>query len=620
MRLSIENGSVTIKGETILENIDFTINSLDHIGITGRNGSGKTTLLKAIIDNSMLEDGYDTLKIEKFGNFKIGYLEQVQINDNKTMFEELISCYSELLNLEKKLNDLENNLTSDKNIMDYSNYLERYKQLGGYTYRINTLTMINKFEFNESDKDKLIGSFSGGERMKISFMKLLLSTPDLLILDEPTNHLDIKTIEWLEGYLKNYKKAFIIVSHDRMFLDNTVNIIYDIEYGETHRYSGNYSYFIEEKQKRFERLEKDYKSQQEEIKRLKAIYERFRFKPSKSAMAMSKLSQIERMDIIEKPRRFDTKVFKTNFKDIESPGRIVLKINDLEFGYNNSLGRINLEVERGSRIGIIGRNGIGKSTLLKTLYGIIPSIKGKIQNGYNVKSAYFDQNLNFETEGTVYEEFSHHYPKLNNLEIRSILGSFMFNGLDVEKKLNVLSGGEKVRLLLAILFYKKPNLLYLDEPTNHLDILGKENLEKLLKSYPETIIFVSHDRYFVKELATSLLVFDDNNVLYFKYGYSEYEEYLKNKKETKIEEKDELENLSKEKDNNIENKNKLSNNEIRRLEKDIINTESKIKKLEEELFKEEVYSDYIKNNQITSEINDLKEKLSILESEYFRDE
>lgn len=355
MRLSIENGSVTIKGETILENIDFTVNSLDHIGITGRNGSGKTTLLKAIIDNSMLEDGYDTLKIEKFGNFKIGYLEQVQINDNKTMFEELISCYSELLNLEKKLNDLENNLTSDKNIMDYSNYLERYKQLGGYTYRINTLTMINKFGFNDNDKDKLIGSFSGGERMKISFMKLLLSTPDLLILDEPTNHLDIKTIEWLEGYLKNYKKAFIIVSHDRMFLDNTVNIIYDIEYGETHRYSGNYSYFIEEKQKRFERLEKDYKSQQEEIKRLKAIYERFRFKPSKSAMAMSKLSQIERMDIIEKPRRFDTKVFKTNFKDIESPGRIVLKINDLEFGYNNSLGRINLEVERGSRIGIIGR-------------------------------------------------------------------------------------------------------------------------------------------------------------------------------------------------------------------------------------------------------------------------
>ncbi|EHM2728262.1 ABC-F family ATP-binding cassette domain-containing protein, partial [Campylobacter coli] len=535
MKLKIQNGAIEIKGKVILNQVNFEVNDKEHIAIVGRNGVGKTTLLKGIINNELFTEGIGEEKFEiiKIGSFKIGYLKQIKINENMTMIEELTDSFEEIIKLEEKIRVLENNLTSEKNILDYSIACDRYQVLGGYTYKKNIEIMIKKFGFSDLEKNKRINLFSGGEKMKIAFMKLLLLNPDLLILDEPTNHLDITTIEWLEEYLKNYKKAFIVVSHDRMFLDNTVDIIYDISYGEVIRYVGNYSKFMMLKKERYDKLLKDYEREQEEIKRLYSLYEKFRSKPTKAAMALSKLKQIERMEKLEKPYRENTKVFKANLKNIQKPSNVVLSCKDVSFGYNEILGELNLDIERGKKIGIIGPNGSGKSTLLKTLSKMLAPLKGKINYGYNVNYKYFDQNLEFKTNDTVIKEFMYHFPDMLNEEARKALGSFMFTGEDVDKKLSVLSGGEKVRLLLCEIFYAKPNLLFLDEPTNHLDMVHKEALEELLKNYSETIIFVSHDRYFVSSLASELLVFTDDGIKHYKCGY---QEYIQNRK-YEIEEK-----------------------------------------------------------------------------------
>lgn len=612
MKIKIENAAIEIKGETILENINFEINDSEHIAIVGRNGSGKTTLLNSIIDNSMLSVGIGEkeFKVTKIGNIKIGYLKQININEKLTLLEELSSSYKEIINIEKRIKKLEKNLDNEKNIKEYSDLMENYKQLGGYTYLKDVSIMINKFGFNEEEKNKLISDFSGGEKMKISFMKLLLSAPDLLILDEPTNHLDMNTIEWLETYLKNYKKAFIIVSHDRMFLDNTVNIIYDIEYGETIRYVGNYTKFVKLKKERQDKLEKDYEYQQKEIKRLNDVFLRFRYKPTKASMAMSKLKQIERINLIDKPRKENTKTFNANTKDILKPGKKVLSVKEISFGYDKVLGKLSLEVERGKKIGIIGANGIGKSTLLKTLCSIIKPIEGKVTYGYNVKYGYFDQNLEFTTNGTIIEEFQNKYPDLDNEEIRKALGAFLFTGLDVNKELKVLSGGEKVRLLLCEIFYSKSNLLFLDEPTNHLDMISKENLEKTLKEYPETIIFVSHDRYFVKQVADEVIAFENNNIKYYKYGYDEYIEDKNNNINVEV----------------IEEKGKkgIVKKEIVKREKNsLIKVESQLNKLykkldilNKEMMTEEIYLDYNKASTLQKEIDELNMQIKDKEEEW----
>ena len=483
--------------------------------------------------------------------------------------------------------------------------MENYKQLGGYIYLKDVSIIINKFGFKEEEKNKLISDFSGGEKMKISFMKLLLSAPDLLILDEPTNHLDMNTIEWLETYLKNYKKAFIIVSHDRMFLDNTVNIIYDIEYGETIRYVGNYTKFVKLKQERQDKLEKDYEYQQKEIKRLNDVFLRFRYKPTKASMAMSKLKQIERINLIDKPRKENTKTFKANTKDILKPGKKVLSVKEISFGYDKVLGKLSLEVERGKKIGIIGANGIGKSTLLKTLCSIIKPIEGKVTYGYNVKYGYFDQNLEFTTNGTIIEEFQNKYPDLDNEEIRKALGAFMFTGLDVNKELKVLSGGEKVRLLLCEIFYSKSNLLFLDEPTNHLDMISKENLEKTLKEYPETIIFVSHDRYFIKQVADEVIVFENDNIKHYKYGYDEYVEDKNNKINVEvIEEKVKKEVVKSEK------------NSLTKVESQLNKLYKRLDILNQEMMKEEIYLDYNKASTLQKEIDELNIQIKDKEEEW----
>ncbi len=615
MYYKVTNGSVTIDAKTILEEINIEIKEKDKIAIIGRNGAGKTTLLKALISNDMLSEG---VAEEKFSIFKsginsIGYLRQENLNISNTLLDEILLVYKPLIEIEIKLKKLEEEMELGSNSeasYKYTELLDKYKILGGYQYKKEYTTALIKFGFSEEDKTKLLSSFSGGERTKIALLKLLLSKPDLLFLDEPTNHLDIDAIEWLEDYLKNYKGALILVSHDRMFIDKVTNKIYEIEYGRLESYIGNYSFYEKEKKRRYEKALNDYEAQQMEIKRLQRIADRFRYKPSKASMAMSKLKQIERMVKLDKPEKANLKTFNWRDKEFRESGKLVLKVDNLEIGYLNILNKVSFELFRGDRLGIIGKNGVGKSTLLKTLMGMIPSLAGKYELGLKVMVGYFDQQLEtLNPHNSIYEEFSETFKDATDLQIRSFLANFMFYQDDVDKKISVLSGGEKVRLELAKVIFENPNFLILDEPTNHLDILSKMKLEELLINYKGTVLFVSHDRYFVSKIAKSLLVFGDRETNYFNLNYEEYLELKKANQEDEV-------ILVSEKPKIVKTLNKEQNKNIKRLEKDINNKENKIKELKEYLFEPDVYSDYKKVNDINNTILELESELVKLMEEW----
>lgn len=458
MNYRITNGAVTYGADTILEEIDFEIKGKEKIAIVGRNGSGKSTLLRAIINNEMLSEGIGTDKfnIYREGNPQIGYLKQIDFEDDSiTMLEEILKVYKNITDLEKRLTNLVLKMQTDKSEETAQEYLkaqERYELLDGYTYKKEYETAISKFGFSKEDKNKKLSQFSGGQRTKIAFIKLLLSKPDILLLDEPTNHLDITTIEWLEGYLKNYSKAVVIVSHDRMFLNKIVNKVYEIEYGAITEYSGNYDFFEKQKRVNYEKQLKDYEYQQKEIKRLTDIANRFRYKPTKAKMAMSKLKQVERMVKIEEPNKYDLKTFKSGFKIEKESGRNVLNIENVDIGYNDTIiNEVKFRMYRGQKLGIIGSNGTGKSTLLKTIVGKIRPIKGNIEFGHNIQIGYFDQQMaQLTSSKTIFDEFKDEFPELTITEARNNLASFMFVGEDVFKQVNMLSGGEKVRLQLCL--------------------------------------------------------------------------------------------------------------------------------------------------------------------------
>lgn len=626
MKYVIKNGAVSINGKTILESINLEINEKSHIGVVGKNGAGKTTLLQCIIDNSLLEEGTDdtSFQVIKQGNPSIGYLRQIELNDNNTMLEEVRKPFRDIIKIEDRLEELvrEMNTKDDiKLVEEYTSLEEKFQNMGGYTYRKEYEILIKKFGFKDSDKFKYLKEFSGGEKTKIAFIKMLLNKPDILLLDEPTNHLDIDTVEWLEEYLKSYKKAIVVVSHDRMFINNIVDTIYDISYGALTKYSGNYDYYEKQKQLNYEKALKDYEFQRKEIERLTKIYERFRSKPSKAKMAMSRLHQLEKMDILERPNKIEAITFKTNMDNIVMPSRDIFILDNLSVGYDRVLYKLNLYIRRGDKLGIIGPNGLGKSTILKTLVGLIPSLGGSFTVGHNVSIGYFDQNLAMLNEKhTVLEEFMAKFPKVSEYEARCSLGSFLFKGDDVLKKIEVLSGGERVRLQLCKILYTKPNVLILDEPTNHLDIVGREYLESILNEYQGTVLFVSHDRYFISKVATSLLVLAKDNYHLFKGNYKEYLESLKGQNIDN--------NTSKNIDDNSKNKSDVLNEpkkkvntynlgkEINKLEREIKKLEERIKSLEESLYLEEVYSDYDKLNQVNNEIKEDKERLEELNTKW----
>ena len=607
MKYQIINGAITFGNNTILEEINFTINKSDRIAIVGRNGSGKTSLLKSLVDNDMLESGigFDDLRIVKIGKPSIGYQEQHAFSNlDVTLLDEILKVYKDITNLENKIKKLEDKMISNatsETILEYTDCIERYKLIGGYTYKKEYEVALNKFGFSSEDKMKKLSEFSGGQRTKISFLKLLLSKPDILLLDEPTNHLDIVTVEWLEEYLSNYPKALVVISHDRMFLDKIVNKVYEIEYATLTLYKGNYSSYELQKKLNYEKQLADYEFQQKEIKRLQDIADRFRYKPSKASMAMSKLRKIEQMTIIDKPEHADTRNWKFLLKVDDYSSNNVLSVKDLVIGYKNiPLSKVSFNLYKGQKLAIIGENGKGKSTLIKTLMGIIPKISGKFTYGYNVNKEYFDQQMEFlNDENTVFDEYLHSFPTEDPQQIRNILGTFMFSGEDVFKKIKVLSGGEKVRLQLCKILRKSPNLLILDEPTNHLDIFSKEKLETLLTEYNGTVLFVSHDRYFINKVADSLLVFENDEVVYFD---GKYDEYVNQKKSIVItSEKAKDKKISKK-----ESKPKTTFAIMKKLERDIDKKENKRKELEIKLFDKEIYTNITKVN----EINDMIEKLT----------
>lgn len=622
MRIEIINGSVEYDGNTVLSEINFSVSDKEKIALVGRNGSGKTSILKCISGEVPLVSGTGD---EKFsfsisGAPKIGYLQQVSLNDELTLRQEILSAYKDVVGLENKLQILLDKMSenpSDENVGAYSRAMERFENIGGYLYKKEYLTAVSKFGFSAEDLDKKLSCFSGGQRTKIALMKLLLEKPDVLLLDEPTNHLDIAAVEWLEGYLKNYKNSVVIVSHDRMFLDRIVGVVYEIEYGVTTRYKGNYTAFLAQKQQAYDKALKDAKWKSAEIDRLRKIVERFRYKATKAAMAQSKLKEIERLGTVETPRRFDTSTFASSFQPEYESVRDALFVKDLVFGYDKPLGEISLAVERGQKIGVIGSNGTGKSTLLKTITGLIPPLSGDVRFGVKTRVGYFDQTIAAtKSELSVLEDFRAEFPELNDGEIRKTLGGFLLSGDDVFKCVKDLSGGEKVRLALSKIFRRRPNFLILDEPTNHMDIIGKETLEKLLMDFSGTVIVVSHDRYLINRVAKSLIVFESGGVRYFDGTFDEYEEREKETAEEVAKEKPEKTKKTGG-ERYVESKEEARRkHRVEFLEKKITALEEELSRAQAKLDDETVNTDYKKVMAVEEEIKTIEEKLDPLITEW----
>ena len=499
MLYQILNGTVSVGGNTILDHIDFEIREKEKIAIVGANGTGKTTLLRLISGDLELDrdDKRNTPGVKTSRNVTIGMLRQSNTADaSKTIEEILLEGCPERDSFSK----------------------ERF------AYEMEYDRLFTGFGFEKSDKKKLFREFSGGEQTKIGLIRLLLEKPDILLLDEPTNHLDIETVEWLEDYMKIYPNAVVFVSHDRFFLDQVVTAVYELDRKKLRRYAGNYTQYRQQKAKDIKQQTKAYERQQAELKRLNELIEKFKHKPSKASFARSRKSIIERMELIEKPEA-EAGSFFTGAIEPEVLGpKWVYEAEHLKIGYNGRvIKELSLKLRRGQKIGIIGANGTGKTTFLKTVAGELPAVDGKGSLGNNVLLAYYDQQTaSIQSEDTVLKHFHDLYPAMTEKEVRNTLGMYLFSGQDAAKKVSNLSGGEKARLMLAELITGRPNLMVLDEPTNHMDIKAKETLESAFKAYTGTMLFVSHDRYFISQLADAILVFEADRVMYYPFGYEHY--------------------------------------------------------------------------------------------------
>lgn len=612
MSLSVSGAFVSFSGENVLEDINFEIKNREKIAVVGRNGCGKTTLLRLIAGE--LEAEGEKAQISLSSGSQIGYVKQISFDDlSVTLSDELEKAFSKILDIKKEMDSLQYAMAQcdEKAIARFSLLEEVFKNAGGYYYKKEKETIISKFGFS-LEKDKPLSCFSGGQLTKIAFMKLLLSKPDILLLDEPTNHLDMETVEWLEDYLKSYKSAVVIVSHDRMFLDKIVDKVYEIEHKKIHRYNGNYTAFLKEKRAIREKQQKDYQRQQSEIEKTSALIERFRYKATKAAMVQSRIKALEKAEQITAPEREDDRSFFADFTPQFESGNDVLELKDLEVGYNTTLAKVSFSLKKGDKLGIIGANGKGKSTLLKTLMGYLPSRGGRIKQGVNVRVGYFDQNLtHIGGDKTVFEDYSDTFNQLTNTEVRSDLGAFLFRGEDVFKKISVLSGGEKVRLALCKILKRKPNFLILDEPTNHMDIIGKHSLEQRLKEYPATLICVSHDRYFIKEVCNCLLVFEEDRVVYYPYTYDEYEQTVKTQDVQKTIETREKNEIGEKKKGYYSSFKELSKIEkkISKIETEIGVKEEEIENLKESLNSQDIASDYERLTLVTLSIDEKEKEL-----------
>ncbi len=625
MLLSIQNTDVSYGGELILRDVNFDIREGEKLAVVGRNGCGKTTLLKLICGELKPQprDSDDHPVIAKTGDPVIGWLSQMTFTDeNATLGQELKRVFEPVLKLKEQMDEaLESLQRGDDHALaeKYALMEERFNYLGGYRYEKDYEMLFTRFGFLKEDEDRPLSEFSGGQRTKIAFIKLLLSRPDILLLDEPTNHLDISTIAWLEAYLAEYPRAVVVVSHDRLFLDRVAESVWEIERGRLKRYPGNYSEFVKQKKEAHDKQMKDYLAQQKEVERLQALADRFIHKATKATMAKSKLKAIEHMELIEKPEEADTKAFHGLAEPLRESGRDVLITENLGVGYDELLCRVSINLQKGKKLGIIGGNGLGKSTFLKTIMGQIPKKSGKYSFGYGVDVGYFEQQMakSMSTK-TVLDEFWDTYPALTETEVRNILGGFLFSGDEVFKNVSDLSGGEKVRLALAKILQTRPNLLILDEPTNHMDIVGKEALEEMLAGYKGTLLFVSHDRYLVKRIADELLIFRPGEAEYFPYGYEEFERHYGREKTASADEVWKIENaaktdieeaaVAKPKKGNPGRERAKAERRLARLEQLIDENDMKKAALEESMADPGNASDYEKLQQLQEQLDALNEQ------------
>ena len=608
-------------GTPILENVQFEVKKGERIAVVGRNGAGKSTLLKIIAD----EIDFDNGEIHKPQSVALGYFAQSShVNSDDTIYNEMLKVFAETIKLKGQLEELSIKMAEEdpsneqylKIIEHYQNLNHRFELLSGYTYESEINNILNRFKFNEIGFDQKISNLSGGQKTRLALAKLLLQKPDVLILDEPTNHLDIDTIEWLEGYLKKYSGAVVIVSHDRYFIDQIATTVYEIEYRKCTKYKGNYSDYMDQKAVAYASLMKQYEKQQKEISKMEDFISRNIVRASTTKRAQSRRKLLDKMERIEVPKINDKSIGIT-FEIDRRSGNDVLKVEDLTVGYPDQVisDHLDFHINRLDRVALIGPNGIGKSTILKTVAGDLPKISGEIYYGKSLDMGYFDQEqANLTSNNTVLNEVWNHFPTRLEKDIRTLLGNFLFTGDDVFKTVNQLSGGEKVRLTLCKLMLQKNNFLLLDEPTNHLDIDSKEMLELSLEDYEGTVFFISHDRYFIDKIATRILEVTPHGVVSYLGNYSDYiekKQQLAELEAAKLAEQSELATA-----NNVTDYQKQK--EQRRLEqqrkRQLEDTEAKIAAYEEELeykkaelFQEEVYLDSQKSAQVQARIEELEE-------------
>ncbi|WP_214307231.1 ABC-F family ATP-binding cassette domain-containing protein [Staphylococcus pseudoxylosus] len=631
--LQLNDLTKSFDGEDIFNNVDFEVKTGERIGIVGRNGAGKSTLMKIIAG---VED-YDSGHISKSKNLKLGYLtQQMTLNTDQTVFEEMSKPFEAMKNLEQEMKLETDWLAQHADEYDtetYKSHIDRYEALSnqfeqqdGYQYESKIKTVLHGLNFSEADFDRPINDFSGGQKTRLSLAQMLLSEPDLLLLDEPTNHLDMETTQWLESYLNYFKGAIVIISHDRYFLDKIVTQIYDVALGDVQHYVGNYAQFIDQRDKYYEKRMQEYENQQAEIKRLETFVDKNIARASTTGMAKSRRKMLEKIERISKPM-IDAKSANIQFEFDRNTGNDVFHIKNLEIGYASPITKgITFEVTKGDHIAIIGPNGIGKSTLIKTIANIQNPLNGTITTGANLKIGYYDQKqAEFKSNKTILDYLWDQYPTMNEKDIRAVLGRFLFVQEDVKKIINDLSGGEKARLQLALLMLERNNVLILDEPTNHLDIDSKEMLEQALANFKGTILFVSHDRYFINELANKVYDLDFDGGTMYLGNYQYYIEKTEEKAALKA--KEELENptvndtVIKQNDSYVDQK--QQKREQRQIERQIETCELNIETYEEEinninhqLTLPDVYSDPEKANALAISKSEIEQKLEQVMAEW----
>lgn len=620
--------------ETILANIKLEVQTKDRIALVGRNGAGKSTLLK-IIAGELSHDGGEIIKPK---DVSMGYLAQnTGLETSLTIWDEMLTVFTHLQQMETKLRRLEQEMGKEENfsneatyerlLADYDQLQLDYKDQGGYQYEADIRSILSGLGFPVETHQTTISTLSGGQKTRLALGKLLLTKPDLLILDEPTNHLDIETLTWLEQYLQSYPGAILIVSHDRYFLDKLVTQVYEISNKESRRFVGNYSKYLDLKSALYEQEMKRYEKQQDEIAKLEDFVQKNIARASTTKRAQSRRKQLDRMELLTRPLG-DSKSASFHFDIEKQSGNDVLQVKDATIGYDKDpiIEHVTMRLTRGDSVALVGPNGIGKSTLLKSIVNKLPLLHGDVSFGSNVSVGYYDQEqANLTSSKRVLNELWDEYPLQPEKEIRTILGNFLFTGDDVLKPVSSLSGGQKARLALAKLMMQKSNLLILDEPTNHLDLNSKEILENALIDYPGTLLFVSHDRYFINRVTTTVIELSTEGAQEY---LGDYDYYVEKKNEmierAELEQEDETpvqKTVAQEKLNYLEEKERKKferqrTRKIEELEQNIVQFEEEIATLEDQLCLPEIYADYEKASEITTKKQTLQEQLDACMAEW----